>query len=657
MHPGNTDLVAFIRETIRQRGPVSFQWFMEQALYHPELGYYSSGKCAIGRRGDYFTNVSVGPLFGRLLAAQFAEMWEALGRPGDFTIVEQGAHHGEFAGDVLEEARKRMPAFFPALRYSVIEPFPILEARQKERLRDFMDKVTWRQSLGDLEPFTGVHFSNELLDSMPVRLVSREGNGDWRERLVDSDGDGFLYITRPVAEEKLRQHLEKLPRDGETLHETEVNLGALEWIEDVARKLIRGFVLAIDYGYPRDEFYTAARTTGTLQCRAEHRAVISPLAEIGQADITAHVDWTSLAERGEESGLELIGFTDQHHFITGLLTRRPPQESERRALQTLLHPELLGTRFQFLALGKNVSGREVSGFRFAHGELRGEHVSEIAQSIRFVLEAVLQLELSVGGEPVAGGDVRAPEIVSPRRGAAGTVRHVAEELLVPAHGAEELRREFVFRLQVIGECIGIGETWNLKARLEKFRPQLPVVPGKADILREDAFVVIADVTAERQGRRRFLPEIGTVAGGNAKGPHLVRPKTEPPAQGRMVEVSSRDGPRLGPGRERRILDFRRVIEKAKPSCHRNARGVTRSPDHGMVFVFFRGRADIQELVIVGRGFVLDRSYVFIGEGRVDERVVPGEMARDPITDHRGKLAGLEIEAAIFPRREADRVFV
>jgi SAM-dependent MidA family methyltransferase len=365
MHPGNPDLLAFIRGTIRQRGPVSFEWFMEQALYHPGFGYYSSGQCQIGRHGDYFTNVSVGPLFGRLLAAQFAEMWEILGRPGDFTIVEQGAHEGEFAGDVLEEARVRNADFFSALRYCVIEPFPILEARQRERLRDFTEKVMWRKSLSDLEPFTGVHFSNELLDSMPVRLISRESGEDWKERLVAEADNGFAFVTRSITDDRLRQHLEKLPRSCGELYETEVNLLALDWIEEVARKLSRGFVLAVDYGYPRNEFYAAERTAGTLQCRAEHRAVSSPLEEIGRADITAHVDWTSVTERGEESGLRLVGFTDQHHFITGLLTRRAPEESERRALQTLLHPELLGTRFQFLALGKNVSGGEIGGFRFA----------------------------------------------------------------------------------------------------------------------------------------------------------------------------------------------------------------------------------------------------------------------------------------------------
>src|SRR2546423_13154887 len=117
MAPGNPDLVRFIFEAIRRDGPMRFDRFMEQALYHPEFGYYSSGQCQIGRHGDYFTNVSVGPLFGRLLAAQFAEMWEILGRPGDFTIVEQGAHHGEFARDVLEAGRGTTPAFFWAARY------------------------------------------------------------------------------------------------------------------------------------------------------------------------------------------------------------------------------------------------------------------------------------------------------------------------------------------------------------------------------------------------------------------------------------------------------------------------------------------------------------------------------------------------------------
>jgi SAM-dependent MidA family methyltransferase len=370
MLTGDQALTDIIRRTIDQRGPLTFEWFMEQALYHPEFGYYSSGQCEIGRRGDYFTNVSVGPLFGRLLATQFVEVWKILGRPGEFTVVEQGAHEGDFAKNVLEATRERDPDFFSALGYCVIEPFAVLEARQREKLRAFVEKLTWRKSISDLEPFTGVHFSNELLDSMPVRLITREENEDWKERLVANSSDGFVFVTQPIGDEKLRRHLEKLPRPANGPYETEVNLAALDWIEAVGRKLNRGFVLAVDYGFPRAEFYAAERTNGTLQCRANHRVVSSPFIELGRADITAHVDWTSIAERAERHGLALIGFTDQHHFITGMLTQVTPDESERRALQTLLHPEFLGTRFQYLALGKNVPNQPLSGFRFARDARR-----------------------------------------------------------------------------------------------------------------------------------------------------------------------------------------------------------------------------------------------------------------------------------------------
>lgn len=365
MLTGDQALTEVIRQTIRKNGPVSFAWFMDQALYHPEFGYYSSGKCEIGRRGDYFTNVSLGPLFGRLLAGQFAEMWEVLGQPVGFTIVEQGAHHGDFARDVLTAAQARAPKFFAALRYQIIEPFPILRERQAEALRDFGGKVAWERSLHDLEPFCGIHFSNELLDAMPVHLLERKTDSEWKERFVADSSEGFTFVVKPIADENLRRQLAKIPRDLPTPYETEVNLVALEWVETLARKLARGFVLVVDYGYARDRFYAPERTSGTLQCYGAHRRRSSPLDDVGRTDITAHVDWTSMAERAEECGLTLSGFTDQHHFITGLLSKRTTEENERRALQTLLHPELLGTRFQYLALSKDAPAPPLGGFSFA----------------------------------------------------------------------------------------------------------------------------------------------------------------------------------------------------------------------------------------------------------------------------------------------------
>ena len=380
MSTGNHALIERIRAEIKARGPVPFAWFMQQTLYHPEHGYYSSGRCAIGRRGDYFTNVSVGPLFGQLLAAQFAEIWEQLGKIDNFVLVEQGAHHGEFARDVLEFARKRWPDFSAALRYRIIEPFPILQDRQFQTLAGFEDKVEWRDSIDALEPFIGVHFSNELLDAMPMHLiVSQCGRGlsaqtecAWLEKFVTLNDDMFGFVDQPIADQTLRDHLQKSPAQLAG-YQTEVNLAALDWIDNLSRKLDRGYVLTIDYGHPRDEFFARQRSKGTLQVRAQHHLLQSPFDEIGHADITSHVEWTSIVERAEVCGFEVKGFTDQHHFITGIISelahdiaRGDADAKAKRALQTLLHPEMLGRNFQILALGKNADVvAPLAGLKFA----------------------------------------------------------------------------------------------------------------------------------------------------------------------------------------------------------------------------------------------------------------------------------------------------
>ena len=191
MDSGDHHLIQCIRSEIEQRGPISFARFMQQALYHPEYGYYSSGRCVIGREGDYFTNVSVGPLFGQLLATQFVEVWERLGKTDRFVIIEQGAHDGQFARDVLEAAQRRAAKFFEALHYRIIEPFRVLQESQSRTLQAFGDKVEWHESLA---PFEGVHFSNELLDAIPVRVIS----GDM-EKLVHVEGGRFVFVERAVS--------------------------------------------------------------------------------------------------------------------------------------------------------------------------------------------------------------------------------------------------------------------------------------------------------------------------------------------------------------------------------------------------------------------------------------------------------------------------
>ena len=343
MHAGNPELVELIRAAIHSRGPVTFAWFMEQALYHPEHGYYSSGRARIGRKGDYFTNVSVGPLFGRLMAGQFAEIWQRMGEPAGFTIVEEGSHGGDFARDLRQAAEQHHPHFFRALRY------------------------LGREVHGpDLEPFSGLHFSNELIDSFPVHLVKWTGK-EWRERHVDLTDDGFAFIDLPLTTPELAEHVATIPEPLPAGYETEINLSAQRWVETLATALTRGYVIAVDYGFPRDEFYAPHRTSGTLQCYQQHKVVPDPLTRVGEMDISTHVEWSSLIECAQSCGFEVAGFTDQHRFITGLLTEEIVQDAKSsRALQTLLHPEFMGSKFQVLVLAKNVeSAGNLSGLRFA----------------------------------------------------------------------------------------------------------------------------------------------------------------------------------------------------------------------------------------------------------------------------------------------------
>jgi SAM-dependent MidA family methyltransferase len=366
-----TDFVQLIKDTIHTDGPQSFAWFMDQALYHPQRGYYSSGRALIGRRGDYFTNVSVGPFFGRVLAAQFAEIGERLGKTKNLVIVEQGAHDGQFARDLLKAAQESSPEFFEQIQYLIIEPFPVWQNRQSETLRDFQDKVSWAKCLSELDPFVGIHFSNELLDSMPAHLIISTGHG-WCEKFVAVAENKFVFVDQPIVDPALMSQVEKLP-ERPAGYETEINLAALDWIDDVSAKITRGYVIAIDYGFACDEFYAPHRTAGTLQVRARHRHLVSPFEQIGQADISTHVEWTSLAARAEERSLRVHGFTDQHHFITGILSELLRQEMEKnvdaktnRAVQTLLHPEMLGRAFQVVAFCKGLDPAvPLAGFKFA----------------------------------------------------------------------------------------------------------------------------------------------------------------------------------------------------------------------------------------------------------------------------------------------------
>ena len=368
----DSPLIAQLRAAIAARGPIPFREFMERALYDPAHGYYASGHARLGREGDYFTSVSVGPLFGALLARQFAELWERLGAPADFTLVEQGAHRGELTRDIYMALRRLAPECARATRSIIIEPFPALRAAQEETLRD--ETVAWVASLDELPPFTGAHFSNELLDAFPVHLLHSDGAA-WSERCVEWREPGFAFCTRPLEDPALLAEL-PAPRDLPPDYTTELRPAAAAWARAIAAKIERGLLLAIDYGHPRADFFHPARRTGTLRACAAHRAEPDPLAAPGTLDLTAHVEWTSIAAAAESAGLRLHGFCDQHHFCVGLARAHfpdgiVPPAAELRAFQTLMHPGFLGRVFQVLALGKNFApAPPLAGFTHARDSRR-----------------------------------------------------------------------------------------------------------------------------------------------------------------------------------------------------------------------------------------------------------------------------------------------
>jgi SAM-dependent MidA family methyltransferase len=229
--------------------------------------------------------------------------------------------------------------------------------------------VVWHTTLADLPPFTGVHFSNELLDAMPVHLVTWTGT-EWLERHVAGQDDGFVFTDAPLTSEALGAHLATVP-PVPAGYITEVNLDALAWLDAVAGRLERGWVLAIDYGLRREDYFAPERHTGTLRAYAGHQVSDDPLARPGEIDLTTHVEFTSLMEHAAQTGLHVAGFTDQHHFMVGLgpLHFRDdavPEMSELRAYKTLMHPTMMGTSFHALCFSKETyESAPLAGFKYA----------------------------------------------------------------------------------------------------------------------------------------------------------------------------------------------------------------------------------------------------------------------------------------------------
>ncbi len=366
-----TPLAELLAERIRRYGPLTFADYMRECLYHPVHGYYS--KAEQTRFADYYTSADVHPIFGRLLARQFAEMWESLGRPEEFTVVEAGAGVGRLATHVLDFCASRLPAFYNSLRYVAVERSA---PRREQAIANLKRHATAGHSAGSSEIpariAAGCLFSNELIDALPVHRVVKE-SGALKESFVDLRDGRFLSATAPLSTCAIAEYF---ATQGVILQEgqyAEAGLEACDWITEVGRRLERGYVLTIDYGHHATELFDDHHMRGTLLAYQNHRVSEDFYFSPGEQDLTAHVNFTALETWGKRSGLETAGFTSQTAFLLALgqgnefadLYDEGQTEAERvRArlqLKTLIHPEGMGERFQVLVQRKGSVGSKLTG--------------------------------------------------------------------------------------------------------------------------------------------------------------------------------------------------------------------------------------------------------------------------------------------------------
>ena len=350
-------LVDLIRREIAAHGDwIGFARYMELALYAPGLGYYAGGAAKLGAAGDFVTAPQLGPLFARTLACQVAEILASL--PADARcVLEFGAGSGALAADLLDalEARGSAP-----VQYLILEPSPELRARQRERLGA---RVRWIDRLP--ETFSGVALANEVLDAMPVHALAWTPAGILERGVAINDG-ALAWTDRPAAGavlEAARSIGIELPPSGR--YESELGLVAMAWMRSLVERLQAGAILAIDYGFTQREYYHPQRSMGTLMCHYRHRAHGDVFLHPGLQDLTAHLDFSALAQAAADGGLETLGYATQAGFlvncgITDELARADPGDAKRYAplaaqAQQLLSPAEMGELFKVLAVGKAVA--------------------------------------------------------------------------------------------------------------------------------------------------------------------------------------------------------------------------------------------------------------------------------------------------------------
>ena len=378
MGKNDRGLRGFIVSQIEQRGPVPFSQFMGWCLYHPRYGYYRTKGTKIGVGGDYYTSPAVHPIFGILIGKQLLQMSKILGEE-HFDVIEMGGGRGFLSEDILNWAERKDPAFYDRLHYHLLESSPFFLREEKERLHHHEEKgkVFWidpEAFPGEKETLQGCFLSNELVDAFPVHRVVMD-HGAVKEIHVSLHDGQFVELWSTPSDPRIPAYFDSMDILLEEGQKAEVNLRALDWIEQVGHSLRKGFVLTIDYGDLARELYVPHRREGTLRCYYQHRVSENPYERPGEQDMTSHVNFTSLIRKGEEAGLHFSGLVPQYRFLIGLGILQEMEETERGmssidglrlrlSLKHLIEPEAgMGEVFKVLVQHKQVEPFDLAGLR------------------------------------------------------------------------------------------------------------------------------------------------------------------------------------------------------------------------------------------------------------------------------------------------------
>ena len=372
------ELTVKIQQRIAEKGgTIPFSEFMNLALYSPAMGYYVAGQRRFGAEGDFVTAPELGDVFGRCLARQIAQVLHGI--DGESNVLEFGAGSGSLAASLIKELEclDTLPE-----RYLILETSPDLQQRQQQTIRqlapEHFERFTWLQSMPE-QAINGVILANEVLDAMPVEVFSVDDVSNIKQFLVRAENEGFQWDSCP-APGKLAERIKRL--DLPAAYSSELNPAIDGWLAMISSGLQQGVVLLIDYGFPRHEYYHPQRTSGTLMCHYRHHSHGNPLSLVGIQDITAHVDFTAVAEAAVAAEMDVLGYTTQSNFLlgSGLVELIPTDSLNQEKLtkeqlkmnheiQMLTSPAEMGELFKVIALGKNYQ-QQLAGFAFR--DMRGK---------------------------------------------------------------------------------------------------------------------------------------------------------------------------------------------------------------------------------------------------------------------------------------------